>query len=154
MPVPPSDGAANTPVSNAPRAPPTPCTPNTSSESSAPSRRLKPLTPHRQTMPASKPITRPPMVPTKPAAGVFATRPATAPEAAPSIEGLPLAIHSPKVQETVAAAVASSVLMKASAADPLASSAEPALKPNQPTHSSETPNKDKNSKNNTNETKP
>ena len=38
-----------------------------------------------------------------------------------------------------AAAVAFSVLMKASAAVPPASSAEPALKPNQPTHSSDAP---------------
>ena len=37
------------------------------------------------------------------------------------------------------AAVAPKVLMKARAAKPLASSAEPALKPNQPTHSSEAP---------------
>ena len=36
-----------------------------------------------------------PIGPTKPQAGVIATRPATAPEAAPSIEALPLAIHSP-----------------------------------------------------------
>jgi hypothetical protein len=36
-------------------------------------------------------------------------------------------------------AVASQVLTKASAAVPLASSAEPALKPNQPNHSSEAP---------------
>ena len=55
MPWPPSFGAANTPVSSAPRIPPTPCTPNTSSASSAPSIFLRPLTPHRQTMPARKP---------------------------------------------------------------------------------------------------
>ncbi|MNY82409.1 hypothetical protein D3C86_2244830 [compost metagenome] len=55
------------------------------------------------------------------------------------MEGLPLAIHSPKTHDTVAQAVASSVLTKASAAMSPASRAEPALKPNQPTHSSEAP---------------
>src|SRR5476651_1794611 len=139
MPWPPSAGEANTPVSKAPRIPPTPCTPNTSSESSAPSRRFKPFTPHRHTTPASKPITRPPIGPTKPAAGVIATRPATAPDAPPSMEGLPLVIHSPNTHDRVAAAVASKVLMKANAATSPASSDEPALKPNQPTHSKEAP---------------
>ena len=85
------------------------------------------------------PITNAPGMPTLPAAGVIATRPATAPEAAPSIEGLPLNSHSPKVQASTAQAVARKVLMKASAAELLASSAEPALKPNQPTHSSAAP---------------
>ncbi|MNY13591.1 hypothetical protein D3C86_1467340 [compost metagenome] len=80
-----------------------------------------------------------PIGPTKPAAGVIATRPATAPEAPPSIDGLPLPIHSPKVHDSTAAAVASSVLTKARAAPPLASRPEPALKPNQPNHSSEAP---------------
>ena len=69
----------------------------------------------------------------------MATRPATAPEAPPSIDGLPLVIHSPNTHEMVAQAVASSVLMKASAATSPASSAEPALKPNQPTHSIDAP---------------
>src|SRR5450830_1388653 len=139
MPWPPSCGAANTPVSKAPRIPPTPCTPNTSSESSTPSRRFKPFTPHRQTTPAIKPITRPPIGPTKPAAGVMPTRPATAPDAPPSMEGLPLVIHSPNTHDKVAAAVASKVLTKAKAATSPASSEEPALKPNQPTHSREAP---------------
>ena len=80
-----------------------------------------------------------PPTPTKPAAGVIATRPATAPEAAPSIDGRPLNSHSPAIQDSVAAAVAAQVFTIASAAAPLASSAEPALKPNQPNHSSEAP---------------
>src|SRR4030081_1762392 len=138
-PGPPRLGELNTPVKSAPRMPPIAWTPNTSSESSARSSFFKPLTPHRHTSPAAIPITNAPRVPTLPAAGVIATRPATAPEAAPSIDGLPLAIHSPKVHEIVAAAVANKVLTKASAALPLASSAEPALKPNQPTHSSDAP---------------
>ena len=82
-----------------------------------------------------------PIGPTLPAAGVIATRPATMPEAAPSADGLPLKMASSAVQATAAAAVANRVLMKASAAELLASSAEPALKPNQPTHSSEAPAK-------------
>ena len=123
----------------APRMPPVACTPKTSSASSAPSRRFSPLTPHRQTTPASRPSTSAPPTPTKPHAGVIATRPATAPEAAPSIDGLPLVIHSPNIHDSTAAAVATSVLMNASAAMSPASSADPALNPNQPTHSSEAP---------------
>jgi hypothetical protein len=80
-----------------------------------------------------------PIGPTKPQAGVMATRPATAPEAAPSIEALPLDSASPAIHDRVAAAVASSVLAKARAVTPLASRLEPALKPNQPTHSSAAP---------------
>ena len=68
-----------------------------------------------------------------------ATRPATAPEAMPSSEGLPLAIHSTISQEKAAAQVATIVLTKARAVAPLDSRLEPALKPNQPTHSSEAP---------------
>src|SRR5512132_1646821 len=104
-PGPPSDGSQNTPVSSAPRIPPTACTPNTSSESSAPSMRFRPLTPHRHTRPAARPITKAPGMPTLPAAGVIATRPATAPDAAPSIEGLPLNSHSPNVHDSTAQAV-------------------------------------------------
>src|SRR6185295_14272130 len=111
----------------------------TSSESSAPSIFFSPLTPQRHTRPAAIPITKAPGMPTLPAAGVIATSPATAPEAAPSIVGLPLKTASPSVQESTAQAVARKVFMKASAADPFASSAEPALKPNQPTHTSAAP---------------
>src|SRR5690606_33802147 len=95
--------------------------------------------PHRQTAPASKPSTIEPIGPTKPAAGVTATRPATAPDAAPSIEGLPFRIASRNTHDTAAAPVARMVLMNARPATPPALSAEPALKPNQPTHSSEAP---------------
>ena len=119
--------------------PPTPCTPNTSSESSAPSIFFRPLTPQRQAKPATKPMTIAPSRPTLPQAGVIATRPATAPEAAPSIEALPLTSASPMHQASTAAAVAENVLMKARTALLPASSDEPALKPNQPTHSSAAP---------------
>ena len=139
MPAPPKLGAANTPVSKAPVMPPIPCTPNTSKLSSARSSFFRPDTPHKHTMPAMQPIANAPKIPTKPAAGVIATRPATAPEAPPSIDGLPLCNHSAKVQLNTAAAVAKNVFTKASAATPLASKAEPALKPNHPNHKMEAP---------------
>src|SRR5262245_19161156 len=77
--------------------------------------------------------------PTKPAAGVIATSPATAPEAAPSTVGLPRVIHSVNIQPSAAAAAPVLVARKAVAARPLASSALPALNPNQPTHSRAAP---------------
>jgi hypothetical protein len=70
----------------APTMPPTPWTPNTSSESSYLNIGFSVTTAHRQTTPAMAPSTIAPMVPAKPAAGVMATRPATAPEAKPSSE--------------------------------------------------------------------
>ena len=60
-------------------------------------------------------------VPAMSSAGVMATNPATAPEAAPSMEALPRISASPTHQASTAAAVAPNVLMKASAAKPLAS---------------------------------
>jgi len=47
--------------------------------------------------------------------------------------------HSPNIQESTAQAVARYVFMNASAAEPFASRAEPALKPNQPTQRSAAP---------------
>ena len=61
------------------------------------------------------------------------------PEAAPSIEALPRAKVSISTQAMMAPAVAVKVLIIASAAPPLASRLEPALKPNQPTHRIEAP---------------
>src|SRR4051812_24677708 len=98
------------PVSSAPEIPPSACTPNTSSESSALIRRLSPVTPHKHTTPAIRPIANAPGMPTLPAAGVIATSPATAPDAAPSIDGLPLSNHSAKVHDNTAHAVARYVL--------------------------------------------
>ena len=69
----------------------------------------------------------------------MATSPAMAPEAAPNMLGLPRMIHSAPTQASVAAPVATMVLRKTSAVVPLASRLEPALKPNQPTHSREAP---------------
>src|SRR4051794_6065335 len=75
----------------------------------------------------------------KPQAGVIATRPATAPEEAPTIVGLPSRIHSTMIQPSSAAAVATCVLTNATAATGSAVSSEPALKPNQPNHSRPAP---------------
>src|SRR3990172_404229 len=69
---------------------------------------------------------------TKPEAGVIATSPATAPEAAPSTVGLPRIAHSENIQPRAAAAVAVLVTTKALVARAPALMALPALKPNQP----------------------
>src|SRR3954453_23236921 len=86
-----------------------------------------------------RPSTIDPIGPAKPEAGVTATRPATAPVAMPSSDGLPLASHSVNSHESAAAPVATIVLTNASEVTPLASRFEPALKPNQPTQRSEAP---------------
>src|SRR5688500_6706581 len=72
---------------------------------------------------------------TKPEAGVIATNPATAPEAAPSMVGLPVLIHSAIIQPRAANDAAVCVTTNALVARAFAPSAEPALNPNQPTHS-------------------
>src|SRR2546427_13240688 len=77
--------------------------------------------------------------PTNPEAGVMATSPATAPEAAPSTVGLPRIVHSVNIQPSAAAAAAVLVARNPLAARPLAPRALPALKPNQPNHSSPAP---------------
>src|SRR5215510_12456216 len=86
-------------------------------------------------MPAAKPITTAAKGVTKPAAGVIATSPATAPEAAPNIVGLPFRNHAASIQPSAAKDAAVCVAMNALDARPLAASADPALNPNQPTHS-------------------
>src|SRR5689334_23656843 len=93
----------------------------------------------KQITPAATPMMMEEPGRTKPEAGVMATRPATAPEMAPSTEGLPLAIHSANIHASAAAAVAICVTAIAMPARPLDATADPALKPNQPTHSSEAP---------------
>src|SRR5262245_1431909 len=87
-----------------------------------------------QKTPPPMPIKMADIGPTNPAAGVIATKPATAPLAAPNTVGLPLRIQSIASQDKVAAAVAICVATKAEVANPSAASALPALKPNQPTH--------------------
>src|ERR1700722_13147983 len=72
-------------------------------------------------------------------AGVIATSPATAPEATPRVVGLPSRNRSTSSHPPAAAAVATWVFMNARAAVWSAASSEPALKPNQPNHSSPAP---------------
>src|SRR5438105_13390349 len=75
---------------------------------------------------------RAPGAPTKPDAGVIATRPATAPDAAPTVVAFPCRIHSGMIQPSTAVAVARCVATNALPASPPEASALPALNPNQP----------------------
>src|SRR5262245_39076587 len=86
-----------------------------------------------------RPIERLPEASTKPEAGVTATRPATAPEINPSRLGFLRKIHSATIQERAALAAAICVATIAMPARPSAATAEPALKPNQPTQSRAAP---------------
>ena len=61
------------------------------------------------------------------------------PLAAPSMVGCPFTSHSAPTHDKVAAAAAACVTTNAPAARPLAPSALPALKPNQPNHKSAAP---------------
>src|SRR5471030_2432850 len=106
--------------------PHTPCTPNTSQVSSTRSHFFRVTTPHRPVTPPTRPIISAPPTPTVPQAGVIATRPAIAPELAPSREGLPRTSHSTNVHDKIAPAVAITVFRKARAAIGLAALAEPA----------------------------
>src|SRR5205823_13603049 len=78
---------------------------------------------------------------TKPAAGVMATKPATAPEMAPSALGLPLRNHSAPAHPTTAAAAAKCGATTALVARPPAANAPPAVSPNQPTQRRQAPTK-------------
>ena len=77
--------------------------------------------------------------PTKPQAGVMTTRPAMAPEIMPSTDGFLPMNHSQPIQASEAVPVAIWVESAVMPAVVLAATAEPALKPNQPTHRSEAP---------------
>ena len=90
-------------------------------------------------MPAPSPIIRAGIGPTNPAAGVMATRPATAPDAAPTALGLLSMNQDMNNQDIMAAAAAVLVTTKALVATPSAARLLPALKPNQPNHSSAAP---------------
>ena len=94
-------------------------------------------------MPAASPTTAAPRVLTVPQEGVIATSPATTPEAAPNVVGLPSRMRSTESQPSMPRQPATRVLRKIAAAVPLAASAEPALKPNQPNHSRPTPSSTK-----------
>src|SRR5437762_13973605 len=89
--------------------------------------------------PAANPIASAPIGPTNPEAGVIATRPATAPEAAPTVVAFPCFIHSGMIQPSTAVAVARWVATNALPASAPVVSALPALKPNQPNHRIESP---------------
>src|SRR5579864_3230907 len=93
----------------------------------------------KQNAPASRPMTIAGIGPTKPAAGVMATNPATAPEIAPKALGLPLRIHSAALHPMTAAAAAKCVATNALVARLPAANALPALNPNQPTHRRQAP---------------
>src|SRR5438132_10041376 len=80
-----------------------------------------------------------PAGPTKPLAGVMATSPATAPDAAPTVVAFPCLIHSGMIQPRTAVAVARCVATNALPASPPEESALPALKPNQPNHRIDAP---------------
>src|SRR5271166_456239 len=85
------------------------------------------------------PMTRAGIGFTNPAAGVIATRPATAPEIPPRTLALPLRIHSAPAHPTAAAAAPKCVATKALLARLPAPRALPALKPNHPTQSMHAP---------------
>src|SRR5271157_2497101 len=85
------------------------------------------------------PIAKADIGPTKPAAGVMATSPATAPEIAPSTLALPFTYHSAAAQPSAAAAAPKCVATKALVARLPAARALPALKPNHPTQSRQAP---------------
>ena len=116
---------AKNPVSSAPSVPPAPCTPNASSESSYPNHVFTLTTIKKQTTPAISPIHSADIGVTNPDAGVIATSPATAPEIAPRIDGLPLRIHSAALQPIAAAAAPKCVATNAEVASDPAASADP-----------------------------
>src|SRR5262245_10617071 len=75
----------------------------------------------------------------KPAAGVTATSPTTAPVATPTVVGRPVLRRSISIQTSSVAAGASSVFTNACAATGPDDSALPPLNPNQPNHNSAAP---------------
>src|ERR1700689_582373 len=124
-------GAATRPTSSVPASPPTRCTPTTSSESSKPSLNLRP-TATAQREPPTVPITNAPSTLTDEHDGVMATNPATTPDAAPRVVAWPSRMRSVANQASIAAAVATVVVMNVDAATPLELVPEPALTPHQP----------------------
>src|ERR1700759_3701048 len=86
-----------------------------------------------------RPMTTPCHGATKPEAGVFVPRPATAPEIIPSTEGLRRIDHSIAPQVSAPAQAARWVAMIAITARQVAPTTEPPLKPNQPTHNNPVP---------------
>src|SRR3989337_3098978 len=91
-------------------------------------------------MAANVPMNKLEGIVTKPAAGVIATRPTTAPIQKPIAEGFLPRAASNNIQARPAAADAVFVVAKAEAARAPALKALPALKPNQPNQSKPVPN--------------
>ena len=85
------------------------------------------------------PMTMPCHGSTKPDAGVIVPRPATAPEIMPSTDGLPRSHHSSSIQASDAGASREMRRDDRKAGARAGASAEPPLKPNQPTHSRPVP---------------
>ena len=86
----------------------------------------------KQNTPAISPIAIADIGDTNPDAGVIATSPATAPEIAPSTDGLPLRIHSAALQPIAAAAAPKCVATNADVASVPAASADPGVEPEPP----------------------
>src|SRR5688572_27471923 len=123
---------ASRPVINMPTAPPTPWQGNTSRVSSSEVLVVFQCTIRLLTRLANVPMKRLEGIVTKPAAGVMATRPTTAPIQNPSAEGFLPLTESSNTQHKPAAAEAVLVVAKADAANGPAPNALPALKPNHP----------------------
>src|SRR3954470_24546545 len=94
-----------------------------------------------QTAPAIAPRMIAPTGVTAPQAGVIATRPVMAPEAAPTPVTWPSLTFSTAIQARVAAQVATNVVTMTMAAELPAASAEPPLKAYQPAHSRPAPSR-------------
>src|SRR5688500_13659621 len=92
---------------------------------------------------ANVPINKDEGIVTKPAAGVMATRPTTAPIQKPSADGFLPRAASHKIQARPAAADAVFVVANAEAAKVPALNALPALNPNHPNHSKPVPSNTK-----------
>src|SRR5207237_528869 len=134
-----TDTVAKMPVSNAPSVPPTAWTPKVSSASSYFSAPFSLVQAKNGIAPARMPSGTDEVGEMKPHAGVTTTRPATAPEQKPSTLALCRVRYSSIAQVNDAIAVASVVVVKALAATTSAATAEPALKPYQPTQSMPVP---------------
>src|ERR1700712_3961965 len=122
-----------------PTIPPTPWQGNTSSVSSMLVEDLH-ITTRLLTTAATMPTINECGIVIKPAAGVIATRPTTAPIHAPITEGFLPRTISKNIQLMAAAADAVVVVAKAVAASVPEPNAEPALKPNEPNHNNPVPN--------------
>ena len=85
------------------------------------------------------PINSAPSGPTNAQAGVMPTSPPIAPEASPKPVTCPVFNFSTTIQPKIPVQVASIVVTNATIAESLIASAEPTLKPNQPSHKNAMP---------------